>query len=354
MAIKRLKLKDLIATVKTQTRDAINEDALASYKEHAKAAKAKGADPSFPPLKAFADALDGKVYLGDGFTRRQALLAAGFEDYDVDVEEVGPDADAKREAIKYGFKANLEHGARLTNADKKHNLMLALEDPEWSQLSGNALAELLGVSEGFVRQNTPAGKKKTKVKTKKGTSVDTSNIGKKGGSSRKKAKAAKKGKKGADAGSGGAPGGDGAGDGGGKPADAPKRDEALEVAVTKIANAIHGHGFDKAEFTAAVKDGSLPVSSPDLKKWASTSEDRIRLFAPLVINERWSVGKAIGFIDKAPAPDTKAEHFMNLAVAHGGLVRERVGDYVCVWLRADDYTVGEAKNGTITIARNKK
>lgn len=356
MAIKRLKLKDLIATVKTQTRDALNEEALASYKEHAKAAKAKGADPSFPALVGFSDPFDGKVYLGDGFTRRQALLAAGFEEYDVDVTEVGPESDPKREAIKYGFKANLEHGARLTNADKKHNLMLALDDKEWAELSNNALADLLGVSEGFIRQNRPAGKNPAKKKSKKGTSVDTSNIGKKCGSTRKKAKAGKgkgKGKGAADAGSGGAggDGGSGGGDGGGAPA--PKRDEALEAAITKIANAIHGHGFDKAQFTAAVKDGSLPVSGPDLKKWAQTSEERIRLAAPLVVNERWSVGKAFGFLDKAPAPDTKAEHFMNLAVAHGGLVRERVGDFVCVWLKADAYSVGEAKNGTITIAKNK-
>lgn len=336
MPIQRIKLKDLVATVKGQARAELNADALADYTEHAKAAKAKGADPQFPPLVGFKSPFDetGKVYLSSGFTRRQALLKAGFEEYDVDVRD---SEDPKRDALKFGFTANREHGARLTNADKKHNLLLALEDPEWAELSGNALAELVGVSESFVRNNKPAAKKKTTVKNKKGGTTNTANIGKKGGSERKKKAEAKKGKgnKGADAPD--------------KPDDKPQTDTALDTAKAKIAKAIDGHhGFTADGFVTAVTDGSLPLSAPEIKKMAATSDDRIRLLAPLVLNSRWSVAKAISFIDKVPDEKTNAETFINLAISHGGLLRERVGDFACIWLRSDDYTVGE-KDGVVTI-----
>jgi hypothetical protein len=340
MANERLKLKELKATVKTQTREEINQDVLADYKAHAKAAKDKGADPSFPPLVAFRD-IQGDVWLADGFTRRQALLATGFEEYAVEVHE-----GDKRDAIKYGFKANQEHGARLTNADKQHNLKLALEDPEWAELSGSALAELVGVSEAFVRKNRPVAKKPDTVTSKSGKKMKAGNIGKKTGATKKKKEPKKK----AAAAAAGSTGGDGT-----PPATpAPKPDAELEKAYGKIAKAVDGHGFVGADVVAAIKDGSLPLSAPDVKKFGGTSDERIRLLAPLVVNLRWSVGKAIGFIDKEPSADTKAEHFMNLAVAHGGLVREKVGNAGCVWFIAEDYTVGEAKDGTITLTPKKK
>lgn len=340
--IEKLKLKDLKATVKNQTREEINPEALADYKEAIKTAKAKGADIPFPPLVAYKD-FEGNIWLSDGFTRRQALLANGIEDYDVEVRE-----GEKRDAIKNGFLANREHGVRLTNADKKHNLLLALEDKEWAELSNNALAELVGVSESFVRTNRPAAKSPETVKSKKGKAVKKGNIGKKGGSTRKKAAAAKKGKKGK--------GEDAAPDAGGGDAtpEPPKGDAELDKALAKISGAINGNGFDGAQFVAGVKDGSLPLSTAEVKKFAATSDERIRHLAPLVINQRWSVAKATAFLDKEPTADTKADHFINLAVAHGGLVREKVNGAGCVWFIAEDYTIGETKEGVVTITPKKK
>lgn len=351
MAIERAKLKDLKATVKTQTRAELNPETLADYKEHCKLAKSKGANPSFPPLRGCRNPLETDIYLYDGFTRRAALIATGFEDYEIDIVD---SEDPKRDAVKLGFKANIEHGARLTNEDKKHNLLLALEDAEWKDFSNNALADLVGVSEGFVRQHRPAAAAPQKRKTKAGKDVDTSNIGKKTGSARKKAAAAKKAAKGAAP--EGEPGNEPeTGKGGKAPeAPAPKEDAEFIKALAKIGKAVDGHGFIGEKVIEAIKTGALPLSAKEVKAFAATSDERIRHAAPLVINLRWSVAKAYKFLDTEPTGDTKAEHFVNLAVAHGGIVTERVDNAKCVWFLADDYTVGESPEGVITITPKAK
>jgi hypothetical protein len=48
--------------------------------------------------------------------------------------------------------ANLKHGKRLTNADKRRNVRMALEDPVLKKMSDRELAKLLAVSHELVRQ----------------------------------------------------------------------------------------------------------------------------------------------------------------------------------------------------------
>jgi hypothetical protein len=344
--IERFNLRDLKATAKTQTREELNPEALAEYKAHIKLAISKGADPEFGPLKAYRNPLGGDTWLSDGFHRRAALLANDIEAYDVEIID---SEDPRRDAIKNGFKANVSHGVRRTNADKLHNLFLALEDKEWALLPNTGLADLISVSEAFVRANRPVSKTPTKVKTKRGVELNTSNLGNRevvGNQRNKKRAAAKAAKKSGKNGKNGknAPSAD----------EAPKTDTALTAAYTKIANAIDGHGFKGQETIDAIKDGTIQMSASEVKKLAQNSADKIRLLSPLVLTSRWSVGKAISFLDKVPSADTKAADFINLALANGGIVRERVESAGCIWYIADDYTVGEGKDGVITITPKKK
>jgi hypothetical protein len=55
-----------------------------------------------------------------------------------------------RDAIKYSLSANVEHGLRRTNADKRRAVEIAIADEEWRQLSDRAIADMCGVSNNFV------------------------------------------------------------------------------------------------------------------------------------------------------------------------------------------------------------
>jgi hypothetical protein len=348
--IQIISLAALVATVKTQTRDEIKKETLDDYKAAAKDAKGKGADSPFPPLVAFeekdefADPPASKLWLADGFTRKQALAAAGYETTAVEIRP-----GTARDAIEYGFKANLEHGARLTNEDKKHNLELALKDEEWAKLTNTDLAALVGVSEGFVRQHRPAAKApatRVKVDKKTGEKKTVTATRTKGGKPKPEKKA--KAKKGAAAATPepGAP-----------PAtpEPPKVDKELEDAYTKIANACKGTSVDGAAAVAAIKDGSLPLSAREVKNLVLRTDDRIKLLVPLVLGgNRWSVSQANKFIDTVPDESTKLSYLVNRVNSLGGAYRDRVDGIAFIAYNPDDFEVGENQKGVITLTPKKK
>lgn len=338
MQIERLKLADIKSTVKTQTREEINKEALADYIVAAKASKAKGADSPFPPLVVYRD--DNMLdHLSSGFTRRAALLKAGYEETDCEVR-----SGTARDALANGFKANNENGVRLTNADKKHNLMKALDDPEWAQMTDADLAELIGTSPSFVRENRPVAKApatRTRIDKKTGEKKTVTATRTK----KKDKPAPEPKKKGKDKPA--PPAGDG------KPPE-PKKDADLEKAIDKIAKAIDGHGYSGDEFRAGVADGSLPLSAANLKKWAATTEERIRNAAALIIGNRWSPEKSFAFLDKQPDADTKADHFMVSANTRGGILQEQVGGFKFIVFNAELFDTGENTKGVITITPKAK
>lgn len=90
----------------TQPRCAIGEDTVADYAE----AMRDGA--SFPPVVAFNDG--SALWLADGFHRYHATRAVGMVTILVE-ERPG----TRRDAILYGFGANVRHGLRETRADKQ-------------------------------------------------------------------------------------------------------------------------------------------------------------------------------------------------------------------------------------------
>ena len=116
----------------TQPRCAINEDTVADYAE----AMRDGA--SFPAVVVFNDG--AALWLADGFHRFHATRAAGMPTILVE-EHPG----TRRDAILYGFGANVRHGLRETRADKRRKVEAMLRDDEWVMWSDREIARRCGV-----------------------------------------------------------------------------------------------------------------------------------------------------------------------------------------------------------------
>jgi hypothetical protein len=129
---------DAIRIDGTQTRAALDEATVAEYAEcYRNRAK-------MPPLVVFFDG--SEHWLAEGFHRYFALRKIKHDKpVRCDVRE-----GTRRDAIQYGFTANVAHGLRRTNADKRHAVEMALSDPEWENWSNGALAELCGVDDKTV------------------------------------------------------------------------------------------------------------------------------------------------------------------------------------------------------------
>lgn len=122
----------------TQTRAALDEATVAEYAEcYRNRAK-------MPPLVVF---FDGSVHwLAEGFHRYFGLRKIKHDKpVRCEVRE-----GTRRDAIRFGFTANVAHGLRRTNADKRHAVEMALADPEWESWSNSAVAELCGVDDKTV------------------------------------------------------------------------------------------------------------------------------------------------------------------------------------------------------------
>lgn len=364
-----LKLADLVFSTKFQARDKINTEAKNDYADLAKDAKDKGADVPLPNLKAIRRG--GEILVFSGFTRGAAYKVAEITEVKVDVatDESITDGDI----FRMSSEANLTHGARLTNEDKKHNLLKFLKYPEYVALANTALAPYVGASEGFVRKHRPKHLTPDYVETTRSGKKVTIKKGKTGSKTGKKAAAAAAAPAPAAAGPemaalDGIVGTTGAAPAAGAqtPPPAPKTSEA-DAALDRISGLLTASGvYDGAKFKEAVNIGTLPLSNPDIKEWSASSDKRVVAIALLVIVNRWSPKKAYAFIDKEVSSKTSVEHLINLSLASGkgyvtgqGNVFERVVDakaadnksyLVSVFDMSKVSIVKDDKTGTITIA----
>ncbi len=300
-------LSALTLSSKIQARDRLDKEALSDYTDLAVAAKAKGAESPLPALKAVRRGEEILVF--SGFTRFNALKKAGYEETKVEIADSKDITDA--ELFVLAIEANLEHGARLSGDDKLHNLNRILKFPEYADLSNNALAPIVGCSEGFIRKHRPVAKSGTVRKTKKGGTIQTKNIGRKGG----KTDASK-----------GATTGPEDKDETKKPAESGKKssdaDGAAERAISKICSVIDGHGgYTEAGIRKGIADETIKLSVADLELWKANSDARIKLIAPLVIGLGWSVKKALQHVDAEVNSKTKLDHVINLAIATQDVLR---------------------------------
>lgn len=121
----------------TQSRAEMNQTVVEEYAE----AIAGGA--KFPPIVVFADG--DAHWLADGFHRVAAARAAGRKTIEAEVLEGG-----QRDAVLYSVGANVSHGLRRTNEDKRRAVRVLLEDPEWSTWSDREIARRAGVGPDLV------------------------------------------------------------------------------------------------------------------------------------------------------------------------------------------------------------
>lgn len=126
----------------TQARVGLNEDTVKEYTEAMREGLWDWLGTRSRPIVCWDD--EG-YWLADGFHRIEAAQRAGRKDYPVEVLRGG-----KRAALLRAAGANVQHGLRRTNADKRRAVELLLRDEEWRQWSDRKIAETCGVSNKFV------------------------------------------------------------------------------------------------------------------------------------------------------------------------------------------------------------
>lgn len=134
---------DKITTQGMQVRASMSEDVVSEYME----ALQDGVE--FPPLSCV---FDGTTYwLVDGFHRLEAYRRAGKHEVPISITN-GSHGDA----LKLALGANISHGLRRTNEDKRKAVKVAYENCVELGLGENPsarlIAELCGVSNTFVSQ----------------------------------------------------------------------------------------------------------------------------------------------------------------------------------------------------------
>lgn len=88
-----------------------------------------------------------QLILVDGFHRLEATRRACRSRILAAISE-----GTKLEALRAALSANSQHGARLTNADKRRKVTVALSDETIGMLSNRQIADLCGVSDRFVAE----------------------------------------------------------------------------------------------------------------------------------------------------------------------------------------------------------
>ena len=109
-----LALADLDSSSTTHVRVEISKETVADYTDLLKEGR------EFPPITVFRSA--GKLYLADGFHRVAAHLAAGRTHVEAHVY-----AGTAQNALWFELGANATHGRRLTRAETRRALKLALD-----------------------------------------------------------------------------------------------------------------------------------------------------------------------------------------------------------------------------------
>lgn len=87
----------------------------------------------------------GELILTDGFHRVAAMRKVGEDQVCVVISD-----GTKTDALKAALSANISHGLRRSNADKRRAVVMALGDATLQKWSDRKIAELCGVSHIFV------------------------------------------------------------------------------------------------------------------------------------------------------------------------------------------------------------
>ncbi|SRR6266576_583820 len=135
--MKTLPIESILATAETQIRAELRPDLITEYAELYRNKN------GLPPIDVFTVRPGGPYLLADGFHRVAAAKEAKLPKIEVEIH-----TGDKKTAIKFALKVNSCHGARMSNADKRHAVEMALK--EFANLSDPVIAEMCGVDRSFV------------------------------------------------------------------------------------------------------------------------------------------------------------------------------------------------------------
>lgn len=133
--MKSIQLTQIVMDAGTQVRVQPDETTVADYASQ----MTEGAQ--FPPVVVFHDG--SRYFLADGFHRVLAAKRNDWREIDADVR-VG----TKTDALWFALAANKANGWRLTEADKKHAIQLALTT--WPDRSAREISEQIGCTHTYV------------------------------------------------------------------------------------------------------------------------------------------------------------------------------------------------------------
>lgn len=155
----RLNIADIERNAKLQVRVRIDQEVVQDY-----CTAIKNGQP-LPPVIVFAENGSERYLLADGWHRIDAAQMAGRDQIGAKIIE-----GTMHDALKYALQANANHGLRRTQADKRHAVEMALDDPEFDDWSLRDIADLCRVSHTFVsnikqEQNEQAQEARKKVTT---------------------------------------------------------------------------------------------------------------------------------------------------------------------------------------------
>ena len=122
-----------------QSREAMNDEAVAEY------AEALAAGKKFDPVMCFEEG--ETLWLVEGFHRVAAHKVAGIKSIDVESRP-----GTFREAWVYSLGTNDKHGVRRTNADKRKVVLQAVTDAELGEWTSREIAAHCSVSHAFVNK----------------------------------------------------------------------------------------------------------------------------------------------------------------------------------------------------------
>lgn len=121
----------------SDARVAVNHDVINDYAELIQSGY------EFPALSVCKVGND--YHLVDGLHRLMAYIQAGKPVVTCNVFN-----GQLKEAVLKSFEANATHGLARNNADKRKNVQVMLDDPEWSKLSNREIAKICRVTHTFV------------------------------------------------------------------------------------------------------------------------------------------------------------------------------------------------------------
>src|SRR5262245_1722255 len=130
-----IRLDVLALDPRAHVRPAIDSGVVTVYAER------MAAGDVFPPIVVYRDGLTYR--LADGWHRVHAARQLGETSIRADVR-VG----SERDALWYGLGAQRQHGYRLTDADVRRAVMLAIT--AWPDVSGRAIADQVGCAKSYV------------------------------------------------------------------------------------------------------------------------------------------------------------------------------------------------------------